>query len=63
MICADSSMNTRRLRDGSAKADDSSVKQIELSWFFSEIYLDLKYRQKQNGGYELKKVFAEKYYA
>ena len=27
------------------------------------IYLDLDYRQKQNGGYELKKVFAEKYYA
>ena len=27
------------------------------------IYLDLNSRQKQNGGYELKKVFAEKYYA
>ena len=27
------------------------------------IYLDLNYRQKQNDGYELKKVFAEKYYA
>jgi hypothetical protein len=25
-------------------------------------YLDLNYRQKQNGGHELKKVFAEKYY-
>ena len=24
------------------------------------IYLDLNYRQKQNGGYELQKVFAEK---
>ena len=27
------------------------------------IYLDLYCRQKQNGGYELEKVFAEKYYA
>ena len=26
------------------------------------IHLDLNYRQKQNGGNELKKVFAEKYY-
>ena len=26
------------------------------------IHLDLNYRHKQNGGYEFKKVFAEKYY-
>ena len=30
--------------------------------FSVNIYLDLNNRQKQNGGYELKKVFAEKYY-
>jgi hypothetical protein len=28
-----------------------------------DIYLDLNYGQKQNGGYELKMVFTEKYNA
>ena len=63
MILGDSSMNTWRPCDGSAKVGaigrDKSMKQIESRWFFSDYLFRFKLQTKPNGGYELKKVIAE----